>query len=372
MTTIDRPTAPSGSPSAAPGDPAPGTPVTLGARLGFADAVRSPCLDCSASPCCTHLMLRRFKIVDLGDVDYILYLTGFEGILVDIDPAGSCRVYLGQACGFLDGDGLCRVHSTPAQPSICVHYNSHSCQYRHGMTDDLNADHPLMDAVRARWFAEHTVFDEERRVVERPDWDEMLTAFAGLGLDRRRAPLPVRNPAQTEWRSILLGTKPAPEEPHGDAYGDHHFFDRTVIDPCHGCAAHCCTNLVFSREIPTSAHEFDFFRYCLGFPSVELAVADDAWTIVVRTPCRHLEGGRCSLHGSDRRPLRCGYYDPLKCVYRDHFDSPVPSDLVRVTREEFPVLAGSVVFDESGRVRRVPTMELLQSRMDEAVRSGRI
>ncbi len=333
----------------------PSTPVSL----TFKQAMHSPCLSCKASPCCTHLLLRKFSIEDLGDVDYVLYVSNFTGILLDVDAGGNFRVYLSQACGFLDDEGLCKVHGTPAQPSICSHYNAHACRYRFAMTADLNPAQPLLDARRARWYAEQVTFDETRHVVDLPDWDKLLEAFATMPLDRTRAPIPPENSAQAEWRQIVLSGRTA-----ATTYDDLHFHDRAVLDPCNGCAAYCCSNLVFPRQIPTDASEFDFFRYCLGFPSVELSIAEESWTVVVRTSCSHLAGGRCSLFGKDERPLRCSYYDPLKCAYRDHFEEPVPSDQVRVTREEFAVLAGSVVFDATGRVRRVPTVELLKARIE--------
>jgi len=331
------------------------TPVSL----SFRQAMDSPCLSCKTSPCCTHLLLRKFSIEDLGDVDYALYVSNFAGILLDVDAGGNFRVYLSQACGFLDEEGLCRVHSTPAQPSICSHYNAHACRYRFAMTTDLNPVQPLLDARRARWYAEQVSFDENRKVVGLPDWDELVEAFAAMPLDRATAPIPPENSAQAQWKQIVLSGRPREA-----TYDDLHFHDRAILDPCQGCAAYCCTNLVFPRQIPTNASEFDFFRYCLGFPSVELSVAEESWTVVVRTSCSHLAGGRCSLFGKEERPLRCSYYDPLKCAYRDHFAAPVPSDQVRVTRDEFAVLAKSVVFDATGRVRRVPTVELLKTRIE--------
>jgi hypothetical protein len=350
-----------------------GTPVELSSgppadRLSYREAAQSPCLSCTASPCCTHLLLRKFQLEDLGDVDYVLYLSNFEGILIGIDEAGVARAYLSQPCGHLDvPSGLCKVHGTQAQPSICVHYNAHSCQYRHGMTVDLNRRQPLMGVDRTRWYVEHVIFDDERKIVEFPDWAELLDAFESMPLERRQAPWPEPDPVQAEWRSIVLTSKAA-----DSTYEDHVFHDPEVSSPCQGCEAWCCHTLVFGRELPENANQFDFFRYSLGFPSVELSISEESWAIVVRTTCRHLTENRCSAYGSEERPLRCGYYDAFKCVYKDHFGSPRPEDLVRVTRDEFPVLTASVIFDDQGRVRRVPTVELLRARIESAMRAGAI
>jgi hypothetical protein len=43
--------------------------------------------------------------------------------------------------------------------------------------------------------------------------------------------------------------------------------------------------------------------------------------------------------------------------------------MVRVNRDHFGVLAASVVFDEQGRVRRLPTPELLRRRIEMAMRA---
>ncbi len=339
---------------------------TPGVRLSYREAVQAPCMTCSTSPCCTHLLLRRFQVEDIGDVDYLLYLSNFDGILIAIDQAGLARVYLYQPCGHLDvASGLCRVHGTPAQPSVCVHYNAHACQYRYGMTVDLNPRQPLMDHRRVRWYIEHVVFDDERKVAERPDWAEVMEAFASMPLERHMAPDTGADPVTEEWRAIALGVKPDPD----DDFRALSFADPEVRDPCQGCGAWCCHTLVFGRELPENANQFDFFRYCLGFPSVELGVSEDSWVVVVHTSCRHLDGNRCSVYGSDERPLRCGYYDALKCVYRDRFGSPRPEEMVRVSREHFSVLATSVVFDEQGRVRRLPTPELLRRRIEMAMRA---
>jgi hypothetical protein len=335
-------------------------------RLSYQEARQAPCMSCPTSPCCTHLLLRRFALEDIGDVDYLLYLSNFEGILPSIDEAGKVRVYLYQPCGHLDvPSGLCRVHGTPDQPSVCVHYNAHACQYRYGMTVDLNPRQPLMDRSRVRWYIEHVTFDDERKVAERPDWSDVLEAFSSMPLERQPSPDPGPDPVDEEWRAIVLGTKPSSDT----GYRDLSFADPEVRDPCVGCGAWCCHTLIFGHDLPENTNQFDFFRYCLGFPSVELGISEESWAVVVRTTCRHLQGNRCSVYGTDERPLRCGYYDALKCVYRTNFGSPRPDGLIRVNREHFPVLAASVVFDEQGQVRRVPSNELLRHRIELTMRA---
>jgi len=191
-----------------------------------------------------------------------------------------------------------------------------------------------------------------------------------MTLHRPPSPPPLADPVTDQWRTIALTSKE--QKDSSVDYEPHRFSEPLIHDPCQGCEAWCCQTLIFGRDLPEDASQLDFFRYCIGFPGVELGVTEDSWAVVVHTTCRHLENGRCSVYGSDERPLRCSYYDPLKCSYRDHFGNPVPKDLVRVNRDQFPVLLHSVVFDGGGRVRRLPATDLLRHRLAEAVRAGAI
>ena len=51
-----------------------------------------------------------------------------------------------------------------------------------------------------------------------------------------------------------------------------------LADPCSGCAAHCCTAVVFPHAIPTTRPGLDYLRFCLGFPGIEVGVGDDTWS----------------------------------------------------------------------------------------------
>ncbi len=53
-----------------------GSPQTL----GHADALQSPCMNCEAAPCCTHLPLNSFKVTNLVELDHALYLLNFDRI----------------------------------------------------------------------------------------------------------------------------------------------------------------------------------------------------------------------------------------------------------------------------------------------------
>jgi hypothetical protein len=334
-------------------------------HLTYREARQSPCLGCTTSPCCNYLVLSDFQLETLLDVDYAVYLLNFDGILIGLGRQGKAEVYFHQPCDFLDvPSGLCTVHSTPLQPAVCVQYNAHTCAYRTRMLVDVDSERPLLDRRRMGWFADQLVFDDDRHLVSVPDWDDLLEAFRALPLQRELAPPPGPDPILEEWRSIVLSEKPA----DGDRQGLYHYADATVSDPCQGCGAWCCKTLVFNRGLPTNASQIEFLRYCLGFPGIEVGVSADSWAVIVHTTCRHLEGNRCSVFGSEERPLKCSYYDALSCSYRGHFGVPRPADIVRVNREQFGVLTDSIVFDDLGRTMAIPPLDILRSRLEEVER----
>lgn len=344
-------------------------PVTFGRsggdHLSYREAREAPCLTCAASPCCTYLLLRDFQIETVLDVDYAQYLLNFEGIYLGLANDQKVDVYLYQPCGYLDvPSGLCTVHSTPLQPAVCVHYNGHCCGYRTRMTVEVDPERPILNRARMDWLAERLVFDDERRVTGGPEWQDVLAAFETIPLDRKPLAVPEADPIVEEWRSIVLTEKrQQAREPSVRRHSDP-----DVSNPCQSCSAWCCKKLVFNRGLPATASQLEFLRYCLGFPGVEVGVSGDSWAVIVSTRCRHLEGDRCSVFGTDERPLRCSYYDALNCSYRTHFGVPKPEEIVRVSREQFPLVTDSIVFDDLGRVLAIPPVNVLQQLLEDAER----
>jgi hypothetical protein len=335
-------------------------------HLTYKEARQSPCLSCTTSPCCNYLVLTDFQLETILDVDYALFLLNFDGILLALSRQGKVEVYFHQPCDFLDvPSGLCTVHSTPLQPAVCVHYNAHTCGYRSRMLGEVDSERPLLDRRRMAWLAEQLTFDDERQLTSVPDWDEVLETFRTMPLQRIPAPAPGPDPVVEEWRSIVLSEKPADGYRKPEVY---RYADPQVSDPCNGCEAWCCKTLVFNRGMPATASQVEFLRYCLGFPGIEVGVADDGWAVIVHTTCRHLDGNKCSVYGTEERPLKCSYYDALRCSYRGHFGVPEPADIVRVNREQFRTIADSIVFDEVGKTVAVPPVDVLRDRLVGAER----
>jgi hypothetical protein len=338
--------------------------------LSYREAKESPCMSCSASPCCTHLLLCTIALKTFMDVDRAIHLANFDGIVLAMGKsATSFQVYLHQPCRYLDvPKGLCTVHSTSLQPSVCVHYSAHWCAYKKVFGSDLDPDSPLLDARRMAWFAEHVVFDDDRDVVSVPSREATLDAFRSMPTEQKPLAVLEPDPVVQEWRSIVLSGR-------GSTAGQvrpHHYQDPEISSPCEGCQAWCCQYLVFDRDIPSNYEEVEFLRFSLGFPNVELAITEGKWSLLVRTTCRHLDGNRCSVYGTDQRPLKCSYFSALNCAYRTDLGVPHPNDLVRVRREHFEAFAQSVAFDELGRVVAIPSLELLRTRIEgaEKARAG--
>ncbi len=315
--------------------------------LSFAEARQEACLTCRGSPCCRHLNLQTFDLETVADLDYALYLLNFEGIyLSPVRDMRTAQVFLHQDCRQLDSEGLCSVHSTPAQPAICVEYRSHDCSYRRAFLDEVSDEQPLIDREQMQWFVEQLTFDDDRRIVGRPFWPDVVAGFRRLSKPRPAAR------AGGGHGLIQIGV--------ATSSGPHRFTDPGIAQPCESCPAWCCRSLVFPRQPPWSARELEFLRYCLGFPSVELKMSDEGWAVVVSTTCRHHVDGRCGVYGTDERPIRCRDYDEFNCEYKTHFSAAPPSASVRIGPEDFHLVANLMVFDQMGRVRSIPPVSAVK------------
>lgn len=89
-------------------------------------------------------------------------------------------------------------------------------------------------------------------------------------------------------------------------------------------------------------------------------MADGQWSVIVRTTCRHLQDGRCSVYGQDERPLLCKYYDAWKCDYKPQFGQARPAGFMRVRLEQWEWLVGSLAYNEDGTILAIPPLEELR------------
>lgn len=336
--------------------------VSDGARLTLADARRSPCLSCSTSPCCTHLPVHSFRMTTLADLDHALYLLNFDAIRLGLAASGEWSVYYARPCRHLDPrDATCTVHGTDRQPNICVTYNPYQCWYRR-VFDAPVEDFVWFDRARLERLAAEVTFDDLRTIVEVPSWEQLVAEAAPPPPDPRTAPAPtgVAATAVTTAVPLTLGPTrrrddpaPAPAAARPD---DFRTFD-ALRTPCEGCAAYCCTTLVFPKPVPTTNVHLDHWRFTLGFPGVQVGIGDDGWSLVLETTCRHLGADhRCGVFGLPERPLRCSYYDAWTCGYTSRFGPDPRPDFHRLGLAEFDTWLGGVGFDATGTVTSLPPL----------------
>jgi hypothetical protein len=331
--------------------------------LTLLEARESPCATCSASPCCTHLPLTTFEVTNLVELDHAAYLLNFDRIELGISSSGEWSAYYAHPCRFLDRDSFgCTVHATAAQPRICVHYNPYSCWYKRSFNGQDSPDFVRLDRARFALLSEYITFNDDRSVLAVPAWEKILAMMATH--DDQPSP-PPPEPSLTDPMIETWGASVAT----GATTDDGPAVEPRVLDdvgePCDGCDAYCCSTLVFPQPSPVHLSNLDYFRFCLGFPGVELNVMDDAWALVVKTTCQHLEGGRCSVFGAPERPLICTYYDSMKCEYKPQFGVPQPAHSMRVRLEQFAGLVATIAFDDAGQVLGIPPLAVLRESVVE-------
>jgi hypothetical protein len=347
-----------------------------GSTSSYAESLATPCLTCSTAPCCTHLPIHTFHVGTLGDLNYAGYLLNFAHIRLGIGPSGEWSVYYAYPCRFLDQSSFsCSLHDTPEQPRVCVNYNPFGCWYRKGFTSADSAEIVLVD--RARFSALTTIlrFDEHQILVDAPDFDSVRRALAGV-VD---GPMPDTDPARTipqqdatfdGW--VADGQRDRGAEVLTGDIGVINAAETGAHAPCDGCSAPCCDTLVFPHDVPTGATGLDWFRFCLGFPGIELSIGPMHWSLVVKSPCQHLRNGRCAVYGLPERPLQCRYFDEWKCSFRIEFGRERPPSTFRIRLEHYDALLSCFDLDGSGSVVAVSTYEDMRSHVEAHIRSGSV
>lgn len=333
--------------------------------LDLAQAVESPCKTCSTSPCCTHLPLNTFRVTNLVELDHARYLLNFDRIELAISATGDWSAYYVYPCRYLDRSTFeCSVHGTADQPTICVNYSPYNCWYRRVFSDGQGPELVRIDRARMDLLISLIEFDDSRSIVSVPEWDalvEMMAAFTDQPAEPAPEP-PGPDKALIDWeRTVLAPAEIRLEPPARRSYAE-------LIDPCTGCAAYCCISLVFPQSPPAHVSNLDFYRFCLGFPGIELGIGDDQWSLIVRTTCRHLVDSRCSIYGQPERPFICRYYDQWKCMYRPQFGQARPATLMRIRLEHFPLLAQAFAYAPDGTILEMPRMEAIRQGIEVAWR----
>ncbi len=326
----------------------PGRPGTAedGAAVRYPRQA-SPCLTCPSSPCCTYRPLHSFTVTTIPELDHAAYLLNFDHIELGLSASGTWTVAYRQACRHLDPvDRSCRVHATAEQPQICATYNPHHCWYKRVLTSDTSVDHIRLDRHRFEQLTAVLEFDDRGDLVGSPAWLDLVALLTE----------PIAEPVPGDGHGAADPTVQFVAAPRRRQPGELLTYAE-VGNPCDGCAASCCTKLLFPYPVPASRTSLDHLRFCLGFPGVSVSVADQSWTLVVDTTCRHLQGGRCAVYGQPERPNLCTYYDEWSCAYRVQFAGDHPNADPIARAEQWELLVSCFRFDGDGNVAEMLTSD---------------
>ncbi|HOT01042.1 MAG TPA: hypothetical protein PLY66_08550 [Acidobacteriota bacterium] len=328
-------------------------------RLTFNQASESPCATCPDTPCCAYLPLGKVQLETLTEVDHARFLLNFERIELGLFRTGRWELFYRAPCRFLDpAQGACRIHDQPEQPRVCRHYNPYRCWYKASLAGAEPDGFFRLDGRRLEALLPLLVFDGRGRLVDVPDWAALSAAFRplpmpGWPVDEE---LPAADPMDQAWREEVARGAP------GAVQTTHTYAE--LADPCAGCEAWCCRAVVLPYGRPTTASNLDFLRFMLGFPGLSVGLTEEDWQLIVRTPCRHLAGGRCAVYGRPERPLECKYLDAWGCAARERLGRPRPPGYLRLSLEHFDTLTAQTAFDADGRITALPGAAALRGRIE--------
>lgn len=335
-----------------------------GGSLNQSEARQSPCKTCGSAPCCRLLQLESIEVRTIMDLDRISYYLNFDNLVVAVSAEGAWTVYYRYPCRHLDDDtSACRVHGKPEQPGICVHYNPYQCFYKRAERARHTPDESMVWVSQGRLAAllAQLSYDTDRNIVELPASGTLYSLLCAspyfdpplveVGEDR----------VMQAWKATALAPGTGQEIPVQRT--QKRFAE--LQDACAGCAAHCCKNLLFPRSLPTTFADLDFYRYCLGFPGIQLGISDSQWTLIVRSRCRKLDGNnRCSLYGRPERPLLCRYYDASHCSYKHRLGEERPAGYLRIGYPEYVMLLDTYRFDDAGVITHGWDVETLRRQVE--------
>jgi Fe-S-cluster containining protein len=317
--------------------------------INYQEAIASPCATCSNAPCCTLLRLQQLSVTTLIELDLVSYYLNFDNIAVCLSVDGTWTIYYRYPCRFLNETNYtCSIHNLPHQPNICIHYNPYSCFYK---TAEAGKHQPGGNIIwishkRMQHLQSFLQFDTERKIVQLSEEVNLFALLAEIPYEDPPKKQPQADQVLQVWKEQNLSNDSTLVNPPNT---NKSF--QEMQNPCSGCAAYCCNTLLFPQELPTTYSNLDFYKYCLGFPGVELGISNSQWTIILKTRCRHLdEQNKCSIYGEPERPLLCKYYDAGRCTYKIGFAEIRPEGYMRIGYEEFTWLLETYQFDDGGNI----------------------
>ncbi len=164
-------------------------------------------------------------------------------------------------------------------------------------------------------------------------------------------------------RSALGGSNPVTITPVAAPTRRKMSFAEAAGNPCLTCTdSPCCTYLPLGTIAMATFADLDHAAHLLDFPGIELGLTTDgSWSTYWTVPCRHLVGGRCSLHGTPEKPHICVQYNPYACWYRPALGDGVGGEVeyLRIDRGRMQRVLEMVELDEQRVIVAVPTWDEL-------------
>lgn len=127
------------------------------------------------------------------------------------------------------------------------------------------------------------------------------------------------------------------------------------VKTCEGCGAKCCKYVALEIDCPEDLDDFENIRWYVAHENIRVFVEeDDTWNIEFSTPCKYLDGERCSIHEKFvenpvvRRPKICGEFNTEICpqhnTYKEKYDFTSLEDVDRYITDVF--YAGEHIVNE--------------------------
>jgi hypothetical protein len=312
----------------------------------------------------------------LGELDFIQYALGFDGIEAGIHSQGQWVLNLRRKCRHLLPNFRCELHGTPEKPLVCRSYDEHKCLYRSAFLGDTKAEYLRLDIRRFRALRSLVRFDSEGRVASVPDRDTLFSAI--LQADAEADITPAWPPPEPPRKRLLGNVRwnaaagyPEARLPEGtDSLST---WQEAAESPCQRCATPCCQVIIFEFGNPTTLSSVDFMEYMLGFEGVELALTPSGWKTLVNSTCRYFDGELllCKLFGQPERPLICSSYDAYKCAYRSWLMEPQRTPFIRVDHDAFQIVRRHLPLNAQGEVITGLSVDQLRTILDVTVPNRR-
>ena len=265
--------------------------------FNYKEAKSNPCHKCLAG-CCTYLPLKDVQVTNLMELDHLYYLLHFEGIDILLVDGQTWRVHYSARCDFLTEENLCTLHNTTQKPNICTTYNPYHCFYKPAFLGTETIKFIRINLERLAFFSDYIRFDADRNITHLPNLTEIFPILPPFEKSEpvQKTSLPLQEPIQ---QNLSV---------------------EQIRQPCSNCQSYCCNTLHFPMQSPTHISNFDYFRFCTGYPNVFVVFHDNQWSVNVKTSCKNYDAStspfHCSVFGKEERPLQCSVYNELKCEFK--------------------------------------------------------